>query len=127
MAAGYANVAVTGSGVTSVIFHATQPANSDFALAAIEVVPLPAAGLLLGTALAGLGWLRRRRRRRELRTNSLLQPPDFTASPVERARELSQRLTIIAWLQRRRIRVGAGARPKSPAPQLDVPFCIQLQ
>ncbi len=66
LAAGYANVAVAGSGVTSVIFHATQPGNSDFALAAIEVVPLPAAGLLFGTALAGLGWLRRRHARRTL-------------------------------------------------------------
>jgi hypothetical protein len=61
LSAGYANIAVANSGVTSVIFHATKPSNSDFALAAIEVVPLPAAALLFGTALAGLGWIRRRR------------------------------------------------------------------
>ena len=59
--AGYANIAVGNRGVTSVIFHATTPSNSDFALAAIEVVPLPAAGLLFGSALAGLARMRRRR------------------------------------------------------------------
>ena len=33
----------------------------DYYLSAVNVVPLPGAALFFGTALAGLGWVRRRR------------------------------------------------------------------
>ena len=48
------------SGVARIVFTAVGPSTSDFALASV-VTPIPGAALLFGSALAGLGWMRRRR------------------------------------------------------------------
>ena len=73
------------AGVWSIIFNTTTPANSDFALASV-VTPIPGAALLFGSALAGLGWMRRRRAQSEGMLSPVCTPISYSAYCDERAR-----------------------------------------